>query len=221
MKQKVIIGEAQKLFKEMITSIVGEIDQFQVIGTMENSQEIIDFIKQKQVQPSLAIINVELLQGQGIQCLTCLKEAYPTVKLVLLSEETEDTAIDSILATEANGYIQKNLGLEEFKEVLQFITAGHFVAPASFTTYLSERLWPFLPMEQVLSSERLESRLQLDNPLSQRDIGIIRLIQRGWTNKVIAEKLGVSEGTVKKSLSQIYKELAVKNRVQLLKLLTE
>ncbi|WP_066192035.1 MULTISPECIES: response regulator [Gracilibacillus] len=221
MAYTVIVGEAQTLFREMITSFVEEMEEFEVIAKFGDGQQVLDFIEQEQSEPSLVLLSSQLPNLQGWECVKRIKQVYPDAKAVILSTHDDDSTFEAALMVGADGYILKDTSLDRFKEALRFVIAGDFIAPQTFIRYFSSRLSVLRQMEREQSFAYIEDRLPIQSDMTQREKNIIQLIQKGWINKKIAEKLKVSEGTVKKSLSQIYQKLGIKSRVELIELLTD
>ncbi|ENH96427.1 LuxR family transcriptional regulator [Gracilibacillus halophilus YIM-C55.5] len=220
-KHTVVVAESQTLFRDMITSFVEEMEEFQVIGKLKNGQEVIDFIKKMEVRPYICLLDIHMPVMDGMECAKQLKEIFPDTKVVLLSAYDDEESIESVLSVCADGYILKSSGLDEFKETLRFIIEGKFVAPQKLVQYFSKRLDALLQIERESSLHYIKERFNHRTDLNQREWQIIQLMKKGWTNKMIAESLEISEGTVKNYLSIIYKKLHIKNRVELLQMLSK
>ncbi|SER48617.1 two component transcriptional regulator, LuxR family [Gracilibacillus ureilyticus] len=220
-KHTVVVAEAQTLFRDMITSFVEDMDEFRVIGKLKNGQEVIDFIKQKEVRPFLCLLDIHMPIMDGMECAKKLKETYPNIKIVLLSAYDDEKSIERVLSVCADGYILKSSGLDEFKDTLRFIVDGKFVAPQKMVQYFSRRLDSLLRLERESSLHYIKEHFNHRQDFNKREWQIIQLMKKGWTNRMIAEHLGISEGTVKNYLSIIYKKLNIKNRVELLQMLSE
>ncbi|UOQ85025.1 response regulator [Gracilibacillus salinarum] len=220
-KHTVVVAESQTLFRDMITNFVEDMDEFQVIGTLKNGQEVLDFIDEKEIRPFLVLLDIHMPVLDGLQCAKKLKELYPNIKVVLLSAYDDEESIETVLAVSADGYILKSSGLDEFKDTLRFIIDGKFVAPQKLVQYFSQRLESLLKIERESSLHYIKERFSHNKDLNNRELEIIQLMKKGWTNRMIADQLGISEGTVKNYLSIIYKKLNIKNRVELLQMLSD
>ncbi|SHN22183.1 two component transcriptional regulator, LuxR family [Gracilibacillus kekensis] len=220
-KHTVVVAESQTLFRDMITSFVEDMEEFRVIGTLKNGQEVINFIKEKEVRPYLVLLDIHMPIMDGFECAKQLKEIYPNIKVVLLSAYDDEESIETLLSVAADGYILKSSGLEEFKNTLRFIIDGKFVAPQNLVQSFSERLESLLKIERESSLHFIKEHFNNRKDLNNREWQIIQLMKKGWTNRMIAEQLGISEGTVKNYLSIIYKKLQIKNRVELLQMLSD
>ncbi|MFC4401873.1 response regulator [Gracilibacillus xinjiangensis] len=220
-KHTVVVAEAQTLFRDMITNFVEDMSEFRVIGKLKNGQEVIDFIKQKEVRPFLCLLDIHMPIMDGMECARKLKEIYPNIKVVLLSAYDDEKSIERVLTVCADGYILKSSGLDEFKATLRFIVDGKFVAPQKMVHYFSKRLNHLLKLERESSLHYIKEHFNHRQDFNKREWQIIQLMKKGWTNRMIADNLGISEGTVKNYLSIIYKKLNIKNRVELLQMLSE
>jgi DNA-binding NarL/FixJ family response regulator len=217
----VVVAESQTLFRDMITNFVEDMDEFCVIGKLKNGQEVINFITEKEVRPYLCLLDIHMPIMDGMACAKKLKEVYPNIKVVLLSAYDDETSIERVISVGADGYILKSSGLDEFKETLRFIIDGKFVAPQKMVHYFSKRLDTLLKLERESSLHYIKEHFNHRQDFNKREWQIIQLMKKGWTNRMIADHLGISEGTVKNYLSIIYKKLEIKNRVELLQMLSE
>lgn len=220
-KHTVLIAEAQTLFCDMIKDFVEDMEGFQVLDTLQNGQEVINFIREKEVRPYLILLDIHMPIMGGLTCAKKLKEIHPDMKVVLLSAYDDEESIEAVLAASAEGYILKNSSLDNFKDTLRFIVDGKFVAPQKLVSYFSERLTSLLQIERESSLHYIQERFNHRKDLNEREWQIIQLLKKGWTNRMIANQLSISEGTVKNYLSIIYKKLNIKNRGDLLQLLSQ
>lgn len=220
-RSTVVIAESQTLFRDMITSFIEDMNDLRVIGTFKDGLEVIRFIEKVEVHPSLVLLDIHMPTMDGLECARKLREIHPDIKIVLLSAYDDEESIESVLSVAADGYILKSASLEEFKETLQFIINGKFVAPQRLIQTFSRRLTNLLKLEQENSLYYLKEQLHNSQHFNAREWDIIHLLKRGWTNRMIAEKLHISEGTVKNYLSIIYKKLDIRNREDLLRMLTD
>ncbi|WP_208586910.1 response regulator [Gracilibacillus suaedae] len=220
-KHTVVVAESQTLFRDMITNFVEDMEEFQVIGTLTNGQEVINFIKEKEVRPFLILLDIHMPVMNGLECAKKLKEMHPNIKVVLLSAFDDEESIETVLSVSADGYILKSSGLDEFKDTLRFIIDGKFVAPQTLVQHFSQRLDSLLKLERESSLQFIKEQFNKHKDLNNRELQIIQLIKKGWTNRMIADQLGISEGTVKNYLSLIYKKLKIKSRVELLQILSD
>ena len=220
-RNTVVIAESQTLFRDMITSFIEDMNDLRVIGTFKDGLEVIHFIDKVEVRPSLVLLDIHMPTMDGLDCARKLREIHPDIKIVLLSAYDDEESIESVLSVAADGYILKSASLNEFKETLQFIINGKFVAPQRLIQTFSRRLTNLLKLEQENSLYYLKEQLHNSQHINAREWDIIHLLKRGWTNRMIAEKLHISEGTVKNYLSIIYKKLEIRNREDLLRMLTD
>ncbi|WP_114351960.1 response regulator [Saliterribacillus persicus] len=220
-KHTVVVAESQTLFRDMITNFVEDMDEFSVIGKLTNGQEVIEFIEEKEIRPYLCLLDIHMPVMDGLACAKKLKTEYPDMKVVLLSAYDDEESIETVLSVCADGYILKSSGLKEFKDILRFITEGKFVAPQKLVQYFSKRLDALLQIERESSLHFIKEHFADRTDLNKREWQIIQLLKKGWTNRMIAEELSISEGTVKNYLSLVYKKLDIKNRVELLQMLSK
>nr|WP_275580785.1 LuxR C-terminal-related transcriptional regulator [Aquibacillus albus] len=115
----------------------------------------------------------------------------------------------------------KESSLDQFKQLLRLIDDGQFIAPKFFVNHFSERLIGLQKLEKEGSIHTIRKRFQHQKDLHDRELRLIQCINRGWSNRMIAEELSISEGTVKNYISEMYKKLNISNRTELKQLLAK
>lgn len=220
-KYTVLIAEDQLLFREMIINIFKEMDEFFVIASVNNGEEVIEFIDRKEVLPDLCLLDIQTHKMAGVIYTERLKALFPKMKVVLLTDLTGESFIEKALSIGIDGYVLKESSLDQFKQMLRLIIEGQFVAPQHLIQHFSERLLTLQGIEKDGSMYAIKELFkgEKDLDLNDRDYRLIQFVNKGWTNQMIANELSIKEGTVKNYISGMYKKLHIRSRRELIQIM--
>ncbi|APA87269.1 response regulator transcription factor [Paraburkholderia sprentiae WSM5005] len=181
----------------------------------------------------LAIVDLHMPGMSGAKSLETLLRANPALPVVVLSAEESPDEMRAVLAAGALGFVPKRQPASVMLKAIELVLSGGAYVPMEALSLLGSRETQAVgcaaadpdgsavvpvrsaapqtePITQVPALQPHQQHL-LEN-LSPRQQDIMRLVHRGWTNKMIARDLGVAEGTVKVHLSVIFRALGVHNR---------
>ncbi|MFM0014667.1 response regulator transcription factor [Paraburkholderia sediminicola] len=182
----------------------------------------------------LAIVDLHMPGMTGASSLEVLLKANPALPVVVLSAEESPDEMRAVLAAGALGFVPKRQPASVMLKAIELVLSGGAYVPMEALSLLGSRETQAAPAraelaahdvahaptqggatltEPITQIQALQPHQQhlLEN-LSPRQQDIMRLVHRGWTNKMIARELGVAEGTVKVHLSVIFRALGVHNR---------
>ncbi|MGF6774367.1 DNA-binding NarL/FixJ family response regulator [Paraburkholderia sp. GAS199] len=182
----------------------------------------------------LAIVDLHMPGMSGASSLEVLLKANPALPVVVLSAEESPDEMRAVLAAGALGFVPKRQPASVMLKAIELVLSGGAYVPMEALSLLGSRDTQSAPVapdsvaqaaacapgsggtsltEPIAQIQALQPHQQhlLEN-LSPRQQDIMRLVHRGWTNKMIARELGVAEGTVKVHLSVIFRALGVHNR---------
>ncbi|MDH6544756.1 response regulator transcription factor [Streptomyces sp. SPB4] len=159
------------------------------------------------VRPDVAVLDVRLPDGDGISVCRELRSRMPGLAcLMLTSFDDEDALLDAIMAGAA-GYVLKQIKGSDLVAAVRTVATGQSMLDPSTTA----RLMRSLRGPEAVAQEPQDSRLAA---LSERERDVLELIGEGLTNRQIAERLYLSEKTVKNHISRLLGKLGVERRVQ-------
>ncbi len=175
---------------------------FQVVARCINGEETLAAVREH--RPDVLILDLRLPRGDGLEILRALRREKLPTKVVLLAAALEEDEVLEALRLGVRGVVVKELASELLVECVRKVHAGE--------------QW----LEKQLSSRVLEMLLRREaggragrSVLTPREIEIVRMVASGLRNRELARRLGLSEGTVKIHLHNIYKKLKVQNRLEL------
>ena len=205
---KVLIADDQALIRESLQIILSAHADIEVVGTVGDGKEVLE--KLHRVRPDVILMDIRMPVMDGVLCTKAVKEQYPDVKIIILTTFDDDEFIFSALKYGASGYILKGVSTEELHEAIQTVYRGGAMINPNIATKVFKI---FSQMAQsnfaiTVTEENIED-------MSRTEWKIIQQIGFGISNKEIAAKLFLSEGTVRNYLSGILAKLNLRDRTQL------
>jgi DNA-binding NarL/FixJ family response regulator len=219
---KLLLAEDQQLVRSSLQQLLQLDKNYDILASVSNGKEALHFLENSEILPHICIMDILMPEMDGIECSKTIKQLFPSTKIVLLTSYDHDTYLEQGVMANIDGYLLKETNLDSFYRVLEMVLEGQFVAPKRMMNQIASRLTSLIEMERKSKEDNLHGLLSLySDSLDNKDLEIIKLIWQGWTNRMIAEDLYISEGTVKNYVSRMYKKLKINTRSELMQLLAE
>ena len=191
----IVLADDYVLIRKGLGCLIQGEAGLEVIGEAGDGVELLALLKS--LTPHMVILDISMPNLRGIEAVHAIKKKYPEVKILILTMHKE--YLQQALAAGADGYLLKEDEDRDLFSSIENIRQGR--------VYISSRLTGELPGKRVLTSE----------PLSTREIEVLKLIPEGKSNKEIAEILFISVRTVESHRAAILKKLKLKNTADLVK----
>ncbi len=205
---KVLIADDQELIRESLKIVLETKENIEVTDAVENGQEVIKSIRKK--LPDVILMDVRMPKMDGVQCTKIIKENYPNIKIIILTTFDDDEYVYNALKYGASGYILKGLSMDELVKSIATVYSGKAMINPDIATKVVEL---FSKMAQADFSIQVDHKAIEE--LTKTEIKIIEQVEYGYSNKEIADRLNLSEGTVRNYLSAILNKLELRDRTQL------
>jgi DNA-binding NarL/FixJ family response regulator len=202
---KILIADDQVLFREGLRTLLSVQPDFDVVGEAGNGEEALRLAAV--CGPQVVLMDLRMPILDGVRATERLRELYPDIRVIVLTTfDDEDLVFDGLRAG-ATGYLLKDVSAEKLFEAIRAAGRGeYFLLPSITAKVIAE--FARLPKPATIKA------MDLEEPLSPREYEILKLVATGVSNKEIADRLVISEGTVKNHLSSILSKLGVKDRLQ-------
>ncbi len=197
------IVEDELLFRLGLKELLSLQPEYEVAGEAANGAEARRMVAE--VKPGLLLLDLRLPGESGVDIVRALRAAGNSVPILLISTFDDDETFFEGLRHGANGFLRKDVSLSELKNAIATVLRGErYLKPAVTET-----------ARQHLDRARLafESSPHPD-PLTPRELEVLRLMAGGLSNREIAEAFGTSEATVKSQVSSIISKLGVRDRIR-------
>jgi len=199
---KILIADDHKLFRQgLIGLIQTREDLVEVIGEAETGEEAVRMAEQ--LQPDVILMDIYMPEMDGLEAAKEIRARFPQIAIVMLTSSERDGHLYEAVQLGVSGYLLKSLDATELFDLLSSIIKGE---PA-MTRAMAERL-----LKAV--ANRLADDEKGEQPLTERELFVLRLVASGASNQAIAEKLSISINTVKSHLKNILEKLHLDNRTQ-------
>jgi DNA-binding NarL/FixJ family response regulator len=200
---RVVLVDDQTLVRRGICSLLALAGNITVVGEASDGDEGIAAIRRE--RPDVVLLDVRMPGKNGLDVLRELQRAAALPPTILLTTFDDDEALLEAVKAGARGYLLKDVSLERLTDAIRSVAAGGTV----IRPVLTERL--LRGLEHV---RRDFDALDPPDPLTKREVEILRLMAGGYSNREIADALGTAEGTVKNHASSILSKLGVRDRTR-------
>ena len=199
---KVIICDDQATVRDGLVMLLKLEPDIEVVGTSGDGAEAVDMVGDK--RPDLILMDLKMPVMNGVEATRQIRAKHPEVKILVLTTYADDEWVFDAIQAGASGYLLKDTPREELiKAVRGTVTGKTYVDPSIAGKVL-----------QQMSSHQTQPASLITSKLTQREIEVLRLIARGLSNTDIADRLFLSDGTVRNHVSSILAKLGVSDRTQ-------
>lgn len=201
-KVKVFLSDPQVLFREGIHFILSGEDDFEVIGETTGNQEALTLIETN--PPNIAILNMKDVQAGGAEITRRIKRNFPSIAVILTLEKKEEEQLFTAMKSGASACITKDTDPEYLLDVIRVVAQGSY-------PIMEELLLPALASMVLAEFEELAAiNEKLDNllgSLTPKESQILTTIAAGNTIEQVAEKLDITEESIRRNLRLILNKL--------------
>jgi len=212
-RSRILLVDDQVLFVESLRTVLeAQADDLEVVGIAHTGEEAVALVES--TAPDLVLMDVRMPSMDGVRATAVILKQHPSAKVVMLTTFDDDEYVHQALEEGAVGYLLKNIQAEELVKSVRAALAGSVLISPSIAKKL------FQPAQNLIAPADLAARLPpWIAQLTLRERDVLRFLGRGWSNRVIAQRLYVAEQTVKNHVSVIYEKLCVENRTALMELI--
>ena len=177
----------------------------EVVGEADDGRQALDIVGQ--ASPDVVLMDIRMPVMGGLEATRLMTAQHPEVKIVMLTVSDDENDLFEAVKSGAQGYLLKDLKASQFFEALDAIDRGEAVIP----TRLAGNL-----LEEFRSRSQAAGEIEPGDALSPREREVLDHVSQGLTNKEVAEKLYISENTVKYHMKNILDKLHLRNRSQVI-----
>ena len=199
----IYIIEDELLICDILCEVIHTIDGCSVVGGSTNGLTALADISEK--KPDIVFVDIKLIDENGFDLITLIVDKFPEIKILILSGYCNKTLIGQAIRSGASGYLTKNLQIQYITEAIKMVTSSDdFYIPADMGINLDDILsdLSFYPTQYSITKREKE---------------ILLLIANEYSTKEIAEKLSISEKTVRNHKSHMMQRLSIKSDAGLIK----
>jgi DNA-binding NarL/FixJ family response regulator len=189
---RVFCVDDHPLLREGIATLINNQPDMQVVGQASTGREAIQGFREH--QPDIALMDIRLPEMSGIEAMIAIRKEFPEARIIMLTTSEGDVEIQRALEAGARGYMLKSMPPKELVDAVRQVHAGKKRIPPEIAAHLAEHY--------------------SDEAITAREIEVLQQIAGGNRNRDIAEKLFISEETVKVHIKHIMEKLGASDRTQ-------
>lgn len=189
-KIRVMLADDHGILREGVRSILQRDEELEVVAEAGESNEVVEIVAT--AKPDVLVLDLVMPGLEGLEVFRLVREQSPETKILVFSGYMSDELIVQCLQAGAKGYLAKTAKSSDLVGAIKVVNSGG--------------VWA----EQRMMAKALDK----SPTVTKRELDIIRLVSEGLRNKEIADKLGISEKTVKAHMHSVFKKLNVEHRLQ-------
>jgi DNA-binding NarL/FixJ family response regulator len=199
---RILICDDQDIVRQGLEAILRTVPDFEVIGLARDGAEALESISQD--QPDIVLMDLKMPGMNGIVATQRIRDQFAEVKVLVLTTYDADEWVFDAIRSGASGYLLKDTPRDALVRAIEGTMSGE--------TYVDPVVAGKLLAHAARTAPAPETKIIED--LSEREVEVLKLLARGLNNATIAERLFLSEGTVRNYVSAILSKLDVADRTQ-------
>jgi DNA-binding NarL/FixJ family response regulator len=212
-KTRVLIADDQMLMRDGLKTILSIQPDIEVVATAKDGKHALE--EAIEHKPDVILMDIRMPIMDGVECTKHVKEALPETVIIILTTFDDDEYIFNALANGASGYLLKDMDGEKLVQAIRDAMSGSLLLPGR----IAQKIALNITSKKISLETQIEAKIQ--EKFSAREYEIATLLVQGFDSKQIAQKLFLSQGTVKNLMSSIYKKTGSNDRTKVVLFLKE
>jgi DNA-binding NarL/FixJ family response regulator len=201
---RVVISDDHELFRRGLRMVLEAEDDIEVVAEAADGQEAVTRVEEQ--APDVVLMDVRMPRMGGIEATRLIRQLFPTTRIIVLTVSDEQDDLYGAVKAGANGYLLKEVSIEEVADSVRRVVAGESLISA---TVASKLLAEFSGQPKGL-----DDPVSSVPRLTEREVAVLKLVALGHDNAQIAEQLAVSESTVRNHVANILTKLQLRSQIE-------
>ncbi len=197
---RILIADDHGVVREGLRALIATEPGMELIGEAENGDQAAALAQK--LRPDILLLDMVMPGMNGLEVIELVKRDLPGIRIVVLTSFSEDDLVFPAIKTGADGYLLKNTAPRALLQSIREVYAGN------------PSMSPTVAAKLMRELQRPPSLQPTGDPLTAREVEVLRLVAQGLSNEEIAEKLVLTEGTVRAHMSSVLSKLHLANRTQ-------
>ncbi|MFF0414975.1 response regulator [Kitasatospora sp. NPDC004745] len=209
---RVLVADDQTVVREGIVMLLGLLPGIEVVGAAADGEEAVALVERH--HPDVVLMDLRMPRCDGVEATRRIRTAHPETEVVVLTTYADDDSLFPALQAGARGYLTKDAGGEEIARAIADVRSGAAGLSPQIQLRLLERLSEHPGAPAPTPREPVGRHGALPDGLTAREAEVLALIADGLSNAEIAQRLFVSQATVKTHINNLFAKTAVRDRAQ-------
>jgi len=201
---RVVIADDQRVVREGLTLVLGLLHDVEVVGAASDGAEAVALAES--LGPDIVLMDLRMPRCDGVEATRLLRERRPDIKVIVLTTYSDDRSVLDAVRAGARGYLTKDAGGAEIRQAIQHVLEHHAVIDPAVQHHLLDAIAGGPPPPRPAGP--------FPDGLTAREAEVLTLIAGGLSNAEIAERLVISEGTVKSHINRLLAKIDARDRAQ-------
>jgi DNA-binding NarL/FixJ family response regulator len=201
---RVLIADDQRVVREGLEMVLGLLPGIEVVGSAGDGLEAVDLAAS--LHPDIVLMDLRMPRCDGVEATRMLREREPEIKVVVLTTYADDRSVLDALRAGARGYLTKHAGGAQIREALEQVADNRAIIDPAVQHHLIDAI--------AAAPAGPGHAPGLPAGLTPREAEVLALIAEGLSNAEIADRLVVSEGTVKSHINHMFAKIDARDRAQ-------
>ena len=199
---RVLLADDHVLVRQGIRQFLEDEDDIEVVAEANDGGEAVRLVAEH--RPDVAVLDIRMPKVTGVEAARRIKDRFPDVRVLILTAHDDDPYVFALLQAGADGYVLKTASADELVRAVRTVYAGQ----SALSPEIAGKV-----IRQMTSGKPRGAKEQVE-PLTKRELDVLRLAAQGRTNRAIGSELGISHRTVQGHMASIYGKLGVNSRTE-------
>jgi len=196
---RIVLADDHHIVRSGIRQLLESEDDLKVLAEAGDGEEAQALIEKH--KPDVAVLDIQMPKTSGIEVTRWVRAHFPEVGVLILTAYDDDPYVMAVLQAGANGYVLKTAQADDLIQAVRDVNEGKSALDPTITRKLMSNL--FKPSEKITAE-----------PLTDRELDVLRLAAKGFTNKAIGVQLVISDRTVQGHLAHIFAKMHSSSRTE-------
>jgi DNA-binding NarL/FixJ family response regulator len=202
---RVLVADDHELFRRGLTMVLEAEGDIVVVDQAGDGQAAVT--KVGELAPDVVLMDVRMPRMDGLEATRQIRAAFPMTRIIVLTvSDEEDDLFDAVKAG-ANGYLLKEVSIEEVADSVRAVMSGHSLLSPSMAAKLITEFGSAGPVSDALGAVA-------GSGLTEQELEVLKRVARGLPNETVAAELSVTESTVRNHVANILAKLQLRSRVE-------
>ena len=199
-KIRILIADDHAIVRRGLRTLIGSEDGMEVIGEAADGIEAVE--QAEELDPDVILLDMMMPRQDGVEAIRQIRQHNPEARILVITSFAEDDKVFPAIKEGALGYLLKDSSPEQLLQAIYDVYKGE------------SSLHPAIALKLIRELNQPSDLPPTQDPLTEREVDVLRLVARGLTNQEIAEALVISERTVANHIGNILSKLHLANRTQ-------